>query len=405
VTLSIRSRQLAAVAMLASLVLGACTPAASTSPSQAAPTTASTAAASTGTGGSAAPASGATGSGATGSGATGSGATGSGATGSGAPGGSGGTGELPKPEQATIQMGFSVTEMSQYAGVLAAQLGLYDKYGLHVEYSVFEGDAKVAQALQAGQVQIGFSGTSSAISSQLTDVPYDVVAVLAVILTDDLVCQKGIDTADEVKGKKIAISTFGGTSNAAALLALKALDLAATDAVITQVGGQSARLAALQGGSIDCAIIDSNMEAELVKAGFGIAAKLKEAKIPFGRSGMSSTEEWIKQNPNTTLVAVAGVLEAQNMIFTDPASVVPKYAEFTTLKEDEAKPQVDDFVEIGNRSLTWTDEAFKNPQKAIAAANPDIIDVDVTQAFDRSFLQKLADIGFYDKIGSPKPTQ
>jgi NitT/TauT family transport system substrate-binding protein len=303
----------------------------------------------------------------------------------------------------SIQMGFSVTEMSQYAGVLAAQTGIYEKYGLDVEYSVFEGDARVAQALQAGQVQIGFSGTSSALSSQLTDVPYDAVAVLAVILTDDLVCQSGIDTADEVKGKTIAISTFGGTSNAAALLALKALNLAATDAVITQVGGQSARLAALQGGSIDCAIVDSNMQEDMIAQGFGIAAMLKDAGIEFGRSGMAGTEEWMAANPNTTLVAVAAVLEAQNMIFEDPDSVVPHYAEFTTLSEEDAKAQVDDFVEIGNRSLMWTDEAFRNPQKAIAVVNPDIIDVEVTDAFDRSYLETLVSNGFYEKIGSPVP--
>ena len=313
-------------------------------------------------------------------------------------------GALPTDLETTdLQIGFSVTEVSQYAGVLADQLGLYEKYGLNVEYQLFEGDARVAAALQAGQIQIGFSGTSSTISSQLTDVPYDAIAVLAVILTDDLVCQAGIDTADEVKGKTIAISTFGGTSNAAALLALKSLNLAATDAVITQVGGQSARLAALQGKSVDCAIIDSNMEEDMIAQGFGIAAKLKDAGIEFGRSGMSATAEWLAANPNTALVAVAAVLEAQNTIFADPDSVAPLYAEFSEREEDEAAQLIEDFTEIGNRSLTWGDEAFRNPQKAIAVINPDIIDVEVSDAFDRSFLQKLVDIGFYEKIGSPVP--
>jgi hypothetical protein len=149
--------------------------------------------------------------------------------------------------------------MSQYAGPLAVDLGFFKKYGIDVEYSVFEGDAKAAAAIQAGQVQIVFTGVSFAVSSQLTDVPFAVVGVPAAILTDDLVCKAGIDTADEVKGKTIAISTFGGTSNASALIALKALKLAANDAVITQVGGQSARLAAL-GRLVDCAIIDSNLE-------------------------------------------------------------------------------------------------------------------------------------------------
>jgi NitT/TauT family transport system substrate-binding protein len=313
------------------------------------------------------------------------------------------TGELPAPEQTTVAIGLSVTEMSQYAGKLADQLGIYEKNGLNVEVSVFEGDARVAAALQAGQVQVGFSGTSSAISSQLTDVPYDIVGVLAVILTDNLTCQAGIDTAEEVKGKTIAISTFGGTSNAAALLALKSLGLGPTDAAITQVGGQSARLAALQGGSVDCAIIDSNVEADMIAQGFGIAARLKEAAIPFGRSGVSITEEYLAANPNTALVVVASVLEAQNTIFSDPASVIPLYMEHTGLDEAAATQQVNDFVKIGNRSLMWPDEALRNPQKAIAQINPDIIDVNVEDVGNRTFLETLVANGFYEKIGSPLP--
>jgi NitT/TauT family transport system substrate-binding protein len=312
-------------------------------------------------------------------------------------------GALPTPEKTSLNIGVSVTEMSQFAAILAAEAGIYESHGLTVEYSVFEGDARVAQALQAGQIDIGFSGTSSAISSQLTDTPYDVVAVNAVILTDDLVCQSGIDTAEEVVGKTIAISTFGGTSNAAALLALKALELSPTDGVITQVGGQSARLAALQGGSIDCAIIDSNIEQDMIDQGFAIAVNLKDAQIPFGRSGMSLLEEFITANPNTTLVAVASVLEAQNMIFDDPAAVVPFYAEFTGLEEADAQAQVEDFTEIGNRSLQWTEEALVNAQKAIAVVNPDIIDVDIADAGNPTFLQTLVDNGFYESIGNPVP--
>ena len=312
-------------------------------------------------------------------------------------------GTLPAPEKTSLKLGVSVTEMSQFAGILAVEAGIFEKYGITVEYSVFEGDARVAAALQAGQIDIGFSGTSSAISSQLTDTPYDVVAVNAIILTDDLICQAGIDTAEEVKGKSIAISTFGGTSNAAALLALKALELSPTDAAITQVGGQSARLAALEGGSIDCAIIDSNIEDEMKAKGFGIAVNLKDAQIPFGRSGMSVLQEVIAANPNTVLVAVASVLEAQNMIFADTAAVVPMYAKFTTLPEADAKKQVEDFTEIGNRSLMWTEEALVNAQKAIAVVNPDIIEIKVTDVGNPTFLQTLVDNGFYEKIGSPTP--
>jgi ABC-type nitrate/sulfonate/bicarbonate transport system substrate-binding protein len=321
-------------------------------------------------------------------------------------------GTLPEPEDKDLTIGLSVTETSQYAGKLAEQLEIYQKHGFeNVEVTVFEGDARVAQALQAGQVDIGFSGTSSAISSQLTDVPYVVAGVLAIILTDDLVCQAGIDSAETIKARPsdgakatIAISTFGGTSNAAALLALKALNLSPTDAVITQIGGQDSRIAALVGGSVDCAIVDSVLRDDMVGQGFAIATQLQEANIEFGRSGMSFTREYMDANPNTVLTAVASVLEAQNTIWADPDTVTPLYAEFSQRDEASAADLIENFTRIGNRDMYATEQAFINPQKAIAVANPDIIDVNIADAYDMSYLDTLAENGFYDLIGSPVPS-
>jgi NitT/TauT family transport system substrate-binding protein len=312
-------------------------------------------------------------------------------------------GTLPTPEKTSLTIGLSVTEMSQYSAALAVDKGFFEANGIDASYTVFEGDARAVAALQAGQVDIALHGTSSAISSQLTDVPLVVVGVNAVILTDDLVCRSGIKTADDVKGKTIAISTFGGTSNASALLMLKGLGLGAADAAITQVGGQGARLAALQGGSIDCAVIDSNIEDQMIEQGFEIAINLKEKAIPYGRSGMSVTKEFAAANPNTVLVAVASVLQGQNFIWTNAAETSSLYSQFSGLEPLDAQAQVADFQEIGNRSLMWTDDALLNAQKAIAVVNPDIIEVDVADVGDHSYLQTLVDNGFYDKIGNPVP--
>ena len=70
-------------------------------------------------------------------------------------------GALPTPEKTDIKIGLSVTETSQFAAKLAEMAGIYEKNGLKTEITVFEGDGKVMQALQAGQLDIGFGGTSA----------------------------------------------------------------------------------------------------------------------------------------------------------------------------------------------------------------------------------------------------
>jgi ABC-type nitrate/sulfonate/bicarbonate transport system substrate-binding protein len=311
------------------------------------------------------------------------------------------TGELPPPEKTDIKIGLSVTETSQFAAKLAEMAGIYEKNGLKVQITVFEGDGKVMQALQAGQLDIGFGGTSSFITSQTTDVPVKGLAVNAVILTDELVSTAAVKTADDLRGKCVAVSTFGGTSHGAVILSLDALGLKPDDVVITEVGGQSARIAALQGGACAAAPVDAARHAEMEGLGFNFLVNLKEEKLPWGRSGLGVTEEWLAANPKTATVVAASVLEAQNLMWTDADKAAEFYAEFTQSTVEEAKALILEFQGIGNRPMTWDDAAFENPKLVLAAVNPDMAAVAVTDAFDRSILEGLKTSGFYAKNNIP----
>jgi NitT/TauT family transport system substrate-binding protein len=308
---------------------------------------------------------------------------------------------LPTPEKTNLQLGLSVTETSQFAAQLAEQLGIFDRNGLNVDITVFEGDGRTMQALQAGQLDAGFVGTSSPITSQTTDAPVVVLSVNAQILSDLLTSTADVTNADELRGKCVAVSTFGGTSHGAVLLALEALGLTPEDVVITEVGGQSARIAALQGGSCAAAPVDAAQRGEMEKLGFNFLVDLKAAGLPWGRSGMGVTEEWLAANPNTALVLAASVLEAQNLMWTDPETAAAEYAEFTQSDPELAASLIADFQEIGNRRMMWTDEAFENPKRVLATVNPDIANVAVSDAYDRSILEQLEAMGYYDYLGIP----
>jgi hypothetical protein len=54
--------------------------------------------------------------------------------------------------------------------------------------------------------------------------------------------------------------------------------------------------------------------------------------------------------------------------------------------------------------MGWSDEAFNFPKQTLATTNPAMANVNVADAYDKSFLQKLYDMGFYTQIGnSEKP--
>lgn len=156
-----------------------------------------------------------------------------------------------------------------------------------------------------------------------------------------------------------------------------------------------------RGGACAAAPVDNSRRDEMLGLGFNVLVDLKKEGLPWGRSGLVATEEWLAQNPNTALVVAASVLEGQNMMWTDPDTAAQQYAEFNQLDLDTARKLIADFQEWGNRTMMWPDDAFENPKQVLATVNPDIANVPVSEAFDRSYLQKLADIGYYTKLGIP----
>ena len=374
-TASRRSRRpLVALVATAALIVAACGGTASTAPSP-----------STGGGGGASPS------------APGS----AGASG----GASAGPVALPAPEKKSLKIGLSTGgEASQYAEYLANQLGYYKSIGGFddVEVTGLQGDAKAVQALVAGGVDMAVVGVSGAINSQITDTPLKIVSINGVVLTDMLVCGKDVKTAADVKGKQIAISSFGSTAHGSTLLLLQGLGLTDKDVTLTQVGNQDARLAAVKSGSVACAPIDLGRKQEILAAGLNNLIDNKNPDLPWGRSGLAVTKQFLEANPNTVLAAVASALAAQNYAFTNPDDTAAKFAEYSQSDAADAKAVIDDFVTWANRSMGWTDAAFDNPKKVLAAVNPEMANVNVADAQDKSFLQKLVDMGFYAQINDPE---
>ena len=317
--------------------------------------------------------------------------------------GSPAAGQLPKPEITTLRVGISTpNEPVQFAEKLADSLGLYQKYGFtSVTVTGFEGDGKTLQALIAGQLDFMVGGASTAISSQVTDTPVKVIALNSTTLTDGLWCGPNIKTKEDVKGKAVAISTFGGTSHGSALLLLKGIGYTAQDAVITPIGGQSARIAALKGGSVACAVVDMSEQDAMKALSFNVLFDQTKSKLQWGRSGLIVKADFLEKNPNTALVVAAATLEAQQKMWTDVPAAAKAFANFAQIDEKKATDLIKDFQGYGSRTMMFTEDALKLPQEVLATQNPAMGSVDLKKTYDLSFLNKLKDIGFYTKVGAP----
>jgi hypothetical protein len=91
------------------------------------------------------------------------------------------------------------------------------------------------------------------------------------------------------------------------------------------------------------------------------------------------------------------------MIWADPQKAAGYWATYAQIDQAKALTLITGAQDQLNRSLRFTEASFLFSQKVTAIAAPGIMTVDVKKAMDLSFLQKLEEIGFYKKIGSPLP--
>jgi NitT/TauT family transport system substrate-binding protein len=310
---------------------------------------------------------------------------------------------LPKPEQTSVKIAFSSLENSNLAWELARDLGIYKKYGVeNVELLFTEGDAKATQALVSGQVEAGAMSAAPSISSQVTDVPLISVAMTSRRISDALVATSEVKSAADLKGKRVAVSSFGGTSHAAVLLSLKGLGLTPNDVTITPIGGQSARIAALKAGSVAAAPIDVALEQEMRQEGFNLLIRLPDTPAEVARASLTFRKDWMEKNPNTVMAIIAGGLEAQNLIFTQTDRAIDTFARWTQTKErSSAETQVREFLKVAQRDLRMTKTGYEALQEVMVTQSPELASVDVTNSFTLQYLDRLKELGLNDAVGVP----
>ncbi len=112
-----------------------------------------------------------------------------------------------------------------------------------------------------------------------------------------LVAQKEIRSVAELKGKRVGVSQFGGTSDLSARLALKHFGVEPErDALIIQIGSEGTRMAALRAGSVAAIIVPVPAVVLLRRDGFNEISFVGDV-VEFASNGYTTTDQRIKENP------------------------------------------------------------------------------------------------------------
>jgi ABC-type nitrate/sulfonate/bicarbonate transport system substrate-binding protein len=195
----------------------------------------------------------------------------------------------------------------------AGERGFFEKEGLRVRYIQFQGTNLMLSALLANELDyvtiLPFISGAAA-----RGLPVKIVAATAKASGYAIISKPEINSIKALKGKNIAINSFGSSADFAVYTALSrnGLDPNKDVTLHAVTGSPDARFAALIGGSIDATVVNSPFEYRAELKGFKTLMSVREmaefVRIPL--TGVSTTQRKIEKEPDEIVRLLRGLRAA-----------------------------------------------------------------------------------------------
>jgi ABC-type nitrate/sulfonate/bicarbonate transport system substrate-binding protein len=193
---------------------------------------------------------------------------------------------------------------------LAHKRGFLKEEGIEAEIIRVTGGAGSA-ALSSGDLDYG---TGMAVGGAMTGLPFKVVACFVPAPVLSLVARPEIKSVQELRGKSIGISNFGGLSIFAARIMGKHFGLDPDkDMKFVAVGAVEARFIRLTQGLIDAAVLAPPLDSEAKKKGFNILARAEEILI-FPETGLVAGVKKIHEKPDEIKRVIKAGIKANRYV-------------------------------------------------------------------------------------------
>lgn len=299
-----------------------------------------------------------------------------------------------KLERAVLAYGSTGANLTPFW--VARDAGLYRQYGLDVDTVFFRGSTIAINALATRDAHFGSFGASSAVLAKLGGIDTVVIATAAPGLLFYLVTKKEIKGANDLKGKKIAISRPGTDSDLGARVAVQRLGLAEKDVQFLSLGTDSERVAAMLQGVADATVVTVSGYVAAQKLGFHSILDLGQANIPYEAAGLITTRSLIRDQPDLVMKYVkgfvAGIHYAKNQ--REPTlKILAKY--MRTDDRDVLTASYDYFVgRIIPRAPYVSEKGMQAVIDFIRQRNPQTPNVKAAEFMDNRFIKELDESGF-----------
>ena len=238
-----------------------------------------------------------------------------------------------------VRMSISSLDVSFLTAGVGQKRGFFRDEGFDMELIRMNANISVT-ALSTGDIDYTMI-FGSVVRGAMRGMPMKVVACFMDSSTHMLIARAEYKSIRDLKGKTLAVSTYGATSDVAARMMMKhgGVD-PERELKIIPLGAERARFGALREGIVDVAVLSPPADSEARKYGFNVLSRFYEIyKMPF--TGLGTHLKKLKENPDEVKRMLKAMIRTNRFIRQNRDGTIQTMVEWMKIDRESAAATYD----------------------------------------------------------------
>ena len=288
----------------------------------------------------------------------------------------------------TVTMARTTGSIGMVPLEFAVNRGYFKKQGLDVQLITVRQSDVIIAATVGGELNF-MDIIPTAILASVRGLPIRTIAVVLKRAPYVLIGQPNVRSPEELKGKRIGVSSVGGMSAylVREIIARNGLN-PDRDVTFLAIGGTSARTAALFGGTIDAALVVAPDNYALERKGYRRLLMASDY-VNYPLSGVAASADFLAKNKAVAISFLKGLLEGAKFARENKSDTLSFIKSYLKVPDEEAEKSYDFLIKEMPQDLLPEDAVVRAGMdfaKSALKLPPDAVP-DISRVRDWSFAE------------------
>ena len=298
-----------------------------------------------------------------------------------------------------IRWGVTSLSASQWIPWIAKDAKIYEKHGLDTELILLRGSGQSSQAIIGGSIFAAPVTLATVINADLSGADLVTVAHTVAGVQSKLLVKPEIKRPEDLRGKKLAISTFGSLGDFLNRHIIKKYGMEpGRDVILITIGNTPERIQALASGGVDAADLNYPADAQAERLGFKVLWDAKK-EVNYPSMSVVTRRKSVLEDRDTVMRMVKAHVEAIHYLKNNKEAsmkILSKYLKTTDRELLEGSYEIyrQDFIAVPY-PIT---QGLQATYDYVALQRPDVWKHKPEEFMDPSFIAELEKTGFIARL-------